>query len=86
MAIETKFTFDNGIEVDKAYVRVNLVTWKKTSLVVELYLYGSALVRQEGKTPVQSEIIMMSPCNDISISSIYSHIKSLPKYHGAIDC
>jgi hypothetical protein len=76
-----------GIAFPTAYVRVTTVSGDKNQANVMVEIYATEAARQAGARPIETRFhTLPMPATMPLYPTIYTALKALPEYAGAVDC
>lgn len=86
MAIKIAYASKFGISLPDAYVKIERWTGQKDFLCLSVSLYATQEARDTG-TPVMEHFNIELGTNDAhNLASLYTYLKTLPEFAGAVDC
>lgn len=82
MGLKINKEFDNGAIAPECYIKIGRIDFAPMSLVMLVFYYTKE-ARDADKTPVQTLMIPREQME--SRAEVYTYLKMLPEYNGAID-
>ena len=90
MALSKNITLQNGLEVEKAYIRIDTVNGYKGLLSISVNSYISQKAFQDGKPYLEQKTYAFTPSVEEEapnfIKQGYEYLKTLPEFSDCEDC
>jgi hypothetical protein len=85
MALQFEYTTNMGITATEAYVKINSFSGNKDDIEVHLSIYYNNAARLTNKSPIGGLFMSLDLPNGGTMTQMYSALKALPQFAGAVD-
>ena len=82
LAISTPF----GIDLPTAYAKISSFGGNKDCFTFQVDYFATQAARDAGTPVVKSESYQFNTVDPQNIASLYTYLKTLPEFAGAVDC
>lgn len=84
MALQINYDSQYGINLPTAYAKISTYRGDKTTLNFEVLIWADAAARDNGKQRMEQRLYSI-PYTQQIIADLYTYLKTLPEYAGALD-
>lgn len=82
LAISTPF----GIDLPTAYAKISTFNGAKDFFIFYVDYFATQTARDAGTPVIKSESYQFNTTEPQNIASLYTYLKTLPEFAGAVDC
>lgn len=89
MALSKRIELGSGIILENGYIRVQGINGNKNILAINLEIFASKELCEDGKEPISHMVFTFVPSESENAlrwdKQAYEYLKTLPEFDGAID-